>query len=493
MRRKTNFSDCDLLYDGAMKFGGLGWREYIKKTGKETWTVWYDPLDKEYAYLYCKDVFPLKDLITYVLERDIWLDGMDESPPSIALTATDREYFAHTNESGLLGAHMNGLLNHLDKQGFDNALTIAKIAAGMKWIQPDDIVDSDTIGLKVEAVSRKAIWTHVYRKAFAVGSYYRKGLIYPPFAGNLVYLFLYEDQQALSFDYKPHTIKLSKRCLGEMEEAQVKSLRRSVLLHIPHASTYIPEEQRSNILLDDDQLKEELLCMTDRYVDELFHVPGYEMVVAPVSRLVCDVERFTEDAQESMAKKGMGVIYTKTHDGKQLRKECSAAQEAQLVRLYHAQNSLQLRRMVEDSLRDNGTALILDCHSFSSNPLPCDEDQTVPRPDICLGTDALHTPPALLDWVRRFFASRGYSIGINTPFAGCYIPEGMYRISNNVLAIMVEINRSRYMDEATGEKLPSFSLLQNQMKEFVEVLSSFQVKTWLDARDTKTAEKHLQR
>ncbi len=43
--RKRSFSDCDLLFDGAMLHGGLGWREYIKRTGEHTWTVWYDPLD----------------------------------------------------------------------------------------------------------------------------------------------------------------------------------------------------------------------------------------------------------------------------------------------------------------------------------------------------------------------------------------------------------------------------------------------------------------
>jgi N-formylglutamate deformylase len=55
-------------------------------------------------------------------------------------------------------------------------------------------------------------------------------------------------------------------------------------------------------------LDTELLRMTDAYTDELFPVTQVEAgrVVIPVSRLVCDVERFPFDAQESMVARGMG-------------------------------------------------------------------------------------------------------------------------------------------------------------------------------------------
>jgi N-formylglutamate deformylase len=39
-----------------------------------------------------------------------------------------------------------------------------------------------------------------------------------------------------------------------------------------------------------------------------------------VSRLVVDPERFTDDAREPMARKGMGVIYTRTASGEPLRR-----------------------------------------------------------------------------------------------------------------------------------------------------------------------------
>jgi hypothetical protein len=48
--------------------------------------------------------------------------------------------------------------------------------------------------------------------------------------------------------------------------------------------------------------------MTDAYTDELFPVTPVEAgrVVFPISRLVCDVERFSSDEDEPMAVRGKG-------------------------------------------------------------------------------------------------------------------------------------------------------------------------------------------
>ena len=77
-----------------------------------------------------------------------------------------------------------------------------------------------------------------------------------------------------------------------------------MILHIPHASTDTFEKE---FLCD---LKLELERMTDADTDKLFSHPEATRIVFPVSRLICDVERFEDDAVEPMAKKGMGVCYT---------------------------------------------------------------------------------------------------------------------------------------------------------------------------------------
>lgn len=61
--------------------------------------------------------------------------------------------------------------------------------------------------------------------------------------------------------------------------------------------------------------------MTDAFTDELFAPTSFEAarVIFPISRLVCDVERFPDDADEPMALQGMGAVYVKTTNGEPLR------------------------------------------------------------------------------------------------------------------------------------------------------------------------------
>jgi N-formylglutamate deformylase len=92
-----------------------------------------------------------------------------------------------------------------------------------------------------------------------------------------------------------------------------------ILIHIPHSSTFIPKDNRESILLSDYALQRELLLMTDRYIDELFDLLGYNTHINHISRLVMDSERFRSDKDEEMAQVGMGAIYTKTSSGNILR------------------------------------------------------------------------------------------------------------------------------------------------------------------------------
>ncbi len=80
----------------------------------------------------------------------------------------------------------------------------------------------------------------------------------------------------------------------------------SVLLHIPHASMQIPEQWASIFYLKDQDLRRELIAMTDSYTDELF-ASGHlaEVLRFPVSRLLVDPERFLPDDQEPMSCRGI--------------------------------------------------------------------------------------------------------------------------------------------------------------------------------------------
>jgi len=225
-----------------------------------------------------------------------------------------------------------------------------------------------------------------------------------------------------------------------------------LIVHIPHASLDIPPDIRSSILLSDEELRRELLVMTDLYTNEVHVDPGLARVIeAPVSRLVVDVERFRDDAGEAMSQVGMGAVYTRTHEGRELRAITREARE-DLLETYYDPHHRELAQATLAALKDHGRCLIIDVHSFSDACLLHEPDRTIPRPDICLGTDPFHSPEILSSDARRFFEKRGFVVEENIPFCGTIVPVEFYNKDKRVSSIMVEMNRKWLSDPGTGVK-----------------------------------------
>lgn len=227
------------------------------------------------------------------------------------------------------------------------------------------------------------------------------------------------------------------------------------VLHVPHASRVVPDQARASILLANDALSAELLRMTDSFTDELFRLDAgvARAVVFPVSRLVVDPERFLDDSAEPMSSRGMGVVYTRTADGEALRGAVDENTRRALVTAYYLPHHRRLSEAVEAAVGRWGSCLVVDCHSFPSSPLPYELDQSPERPEICLGTDAFHTPVPLADIAVGLFRDAGFQVQLDRPFSGALVPATHYQRDARVMAIMVEVNRSLYMDEASGERL----------------------------------------
>lgn len=240
-----------------------------------------------------------------------------------------------------------------------------------------------------------------------------------------------------------------------------------IVIHVPHASTVIPDQIRSTLCLTDAELRQELLVMTDRYTDEIFSPPSdvASTVVFPVSRLVVDPERFADDKSEPMAEEGMGAVYTRTSKGVSLRHGLSDGDRQSLLSTYYEPHHQSLAAAIREALTAHGKCLMVDAHSFSSKPLPHEPDQTPNRCQICLGTDDFHTPPWLVEWLAETIEKRGFAVDVNRPFSGTLVPTEFYRNNRHVLSIMIEINRSLYMDEATGLRLPGFHQFQSQLRQ----------------------------
>ena len=231
-----------------------------------------------------------------------------------------------------------------------------------------------------------------------------------------------------------------------------------VVLHLPHDSTVIPDDLRHTLLPDDFALHQELMAMTDHHTVDLFSGVGEaHTVVFPVSRLVVDPERFLDDASERMAQRGMGVIYTTCSTGAPLRHPPTAAErDALLARFYHPHHA-RLTSAVSEALAVHGYCLLLDCHSFPANSCAHKLYHVDVRPNICLGTDAYHTPTWLTDAAREAFEVEGHRVAIDAPYAGTIVPVTHLGSEPRVLSLMIEVNRGLYVNETTGMRLETFA------------------------------------
>ena len=93
------------------------------------------------------------------------------------------------------------------------------------------------------------------------------------------------------------------------------------------------------------------------------------------------------------------------------------------------------------------------------------------RPDICLGADADFTPEDLLGFAKEYFSQQGLRVAVNTPFAGALVPEPFYSLKDKrVHSLMIEVNRSLYMNERTGQKQATFHEIQSILQRFLQKL-----------------------
>ncbi len=247
-----------------------------------------------------------------------------------------------------------------------------------------------------------------------------------------------------------------------------------LLAHIPHNSSEISARFRSQIVLGDSALKEEIRLLTDWFTEDLYNPIvelGGSAVVFDLNRFIVDPERFEDDAQEVMAKVGMGVIYQKTTDGEQLRRDLLIGERDELLQHYRFHH--QLLTDAASAIKEKfGYCIVVDCHSYPERPLAYEINPKGDRPDVCVGTDPFHTPPEIYQRIAALAGDFGYSVSQDSPFSGALVPMTFYRRDPSIKAVMLEINRAIYMDEAASIKSESFGKTEAFVRACATHLSS---------------------
>jgi N-formylglutamate amidohydrolase len=213
-----------------------------------------------------------------------------------------------------------------------------------------------------------------------------------------------------------------------------------LVVHVPHASTAIPENVWSEFLASRSDVEAEALASADLYTGEMARQawPHAQIVEAEVSRIVVDVERYDDDSREEMAEVGRGVLYTHDHLQTAIRKSLCQARRDELLDLYYRPHWENLRAHAAG-------AILIDLHTYPAVPWPIERYAGGPRPEIDIGFTEGLTPASWVYALTQHFRENGYEVGHNTPYVGV-IDAGASA------AVMIEIRRDIVGQPGTDPK-----------------------------------------
>ena len=224
----------------------------------------------------------------------------------------------------------------------------------------------------------------------------------------------------------------------------------------------------------------------DGFVDELFGaapICGAPLLAATFPRAFCDANRERWELDQTMFEErlpawvntasarvgaGLGTIARVVASGEAIyRRKLRFAEAERRVRLCWEPFHTALRDLVEATMQQFGTCLLVDCHSMPGNA-----SASGPLADVVLG-DAHGTAcdAAMTLRAEQTLAGMGYRVRRNDPYAGGYITRHYGRPREGVHALQVELCRSLYMDEARMAKLPAFERVQRDMATLVAALA----------------------
>ncbi len=226
---------------------------------------------------------------------------------------------------------------------------------------------------------------------------------------------------------------------------------RCPVFHVPHAGDGFPKELMEAVCIPMEKFELYHEKMRDNdvweFVPSLYRTAA-QSVCFPISRLLCDVERFI-GPEEVMERYGMGFCYERAFDGTRIKNVTDKLREKTLA--YYWKHHEQVDRIC----REHKRVLFFDMHSYSDEIVPKDflrEGQETP--DVCIGTDPLFTPPVLAETVECYFREAGFRTARNYPYSGCLVPNAALSGEVDCIAVMLEFNKRIYCD-SSGASIPN--------------------------------------
>jgi N-formylglutamate amidohydrolase len=147
---------------------------------------------------------------------------------------------------------------------------------------------------------------------------------------------------------------------------------------------------------------------------------------------------------------------------------------------YHA----TLRQLIDRTHRRFGVAVLIDCHSMPQASL--DKEGHIPADFVIGDRFGTSAAPLLVAVLEEKARSLGYRVARNRPYAGGFITEHFGSPESGRHAVQIEINRSLYMNEVTGQKTTGYAALREDLFNIMTALagvSVFEIQPWRRAAE----------
>lgn len=254
--------------------------------------------------------------------------------------------------------------------------------------------------------------------------------------------------------------------------------RLPVVVDVPHAGEWIPEDIRQDMVIGEKVLRRDL----DLYMDKIWGtVPelGATLLVSNISRYVVDLNRASDDISpetvvggERVFKPGYyqdrGVVWRTTTARTPVMAGPMSKQafRSRMDRFYHPYHKV-LAQEIERVRNEFGYCILIDGHSMPSMGRKGHNDPGRRRAEIVPGDVEGESCDRTLRWmVEEHFRDQGFSVRSNEPYKGGFITRNYGQPDRGVHAIQIEVRRDLYMNERT------FAIHPDGMKRLAEACAA---------------------
>lgn len=235
-----------------------------------------------------------------------------------------------------------------------------------------------------------------------------------------------------------------------------------VVVEIPHAGVLVDPQSLATLAAPARSIGQD----ADLYVDDLYErapALGATVIVAHVSRYVCDLNRAENDI-DGLAVQGAptrsaphGLIWRSTTENQSaLQAPLTSLELERRLELVYRPYHRSLAALVQQKRRKFGYAIVLCAHSMPSLGRLGHTDAGRERADVVPGSRGRTTAAAsVIDTPEILAKELGWTVSHDDPYRGGYSTGHYGQPGSRVHAVQVELARRLYMDERALTKTPN--------------------------------------